>query len=246
MTTDYDGIAAEYRRAKQQPWRMHVEYHTLFALAGDLRGRSVLDLACGEGFHTRFIRRNGAAEVVGVDLSQGMVDLAMEEERRAPLGIRYLQGDAATLDLGRTFDLVMAAYLLNYARDEAELDRMARAIVRHLPPGGRFVTVNNNPAHARDLFDASRKYGFVKHAALPLADGVPVEYEFFLDDGSSVTITNFHLGIDTHERVLRRAGFRQVAWHAASLAPGSSTGDPDGYWEEFLQRPPVVFLECTR
>lgn len=246
MTTDYDGIAAEYKRAKQQPWRMHIEYHTLFGLAGDLAGRSVLDLACGEGFHTRFIRRNGAAEVVGVDLSQGMVDLAVEEERRAPLGIRYLQGDAAALDLGRTFDLVMAAYLLNYARDAAQLGRMARAIARHLPPGGRFVTVNNNPAHARAAFDASRKYGFVKHAALPLVDGVPVEYEFLLGDGTSVTITNFHLGIDTHERVLRDAGFRQVAWHAAQLAPDAVAGHPPGYWDEFLQRPPVVFLECTR
>jgi SAM-dependent methyltransferase len=244
MATDYDRIAHEYKRAKQQPWRMHLEYHTLFALAGELAGRSVLDLACGEGFHTRFIRRNGAAEVLGVDLSQGMVDLALEEERREPLGIRYLQGDAADLDLGRTFDLVMAAYLLNYASDEAQLGRMARAIARHLPPGGRFVTVNNNPGHDRADFDASRKYGFVKHAPAPLADGVPVEYEIFLDDGSSVRITNFHLGVDTHERVLREAGFRDVAWHAPRLAPDAG-GDP-GYWDEFLARPPVVFIECTR
>lgn len=246
MTTDYDGIAAEYKRAKQQPWRMHVEYHTLFDLAGDLSGRRVLDLACGEGFHTRFIRRNGAAEVLGVDLSQAMIDLAREEEHRDPLGIRYAQGDAADLTLDRTFDLVMAAYLLNYARDEAELACMARAIVRHLEPGGRFVTVNNNPRHDRSHFDASRKYGFVKHAAAPLADGVPVEYEFILGDGGSVTITNFHLGIDTHERVLREAGFRNVAWHAPQLAPNAEAGVPPGYWDAFLSQPPVVFLECTR
>ena len=246
MTTDYDGIAAEYKRAKQQPWRMHVEYHTLFGLAGELEGRSVLDLACGEGFHTRFIRRNGAADVVGVDLSQGMIDLAREEERRAPLGITYLQGDAADLALDRSFDLVMAAYLLNYARSEAELGAMARAIVRHLEPGGRFVTVNNNPAHDRRHFYASRKYGFVKHAAMPLSDGVPVEYEFFLGDGGSVTITNYHLAMDTHERVLREAGFRHVEWHAPQLAPGAGAGVPDGYWNAFLQQPPVVFLACTR
>ena len=36
MTTDYDLIAAEYKRAKQQSWRMHLEYHTLFGLLGDL------------------------------------------------------------------------------------------------------------------------------------------------------------------------------------------------------------------
>lgn len=246
MTTDYDGIAAEYQRAKQQPWRMHVEYHTLFGLAGDLAGRSVLDLACGEGFHTRFIRRNGAADVLGVDLSRAMVDLACEEERRQPLGIRYLQGDAAELSLGCSFDLVMAAYLLNYARDAGELSRMARVIARHLAPGGRLVAVNNNPAHDRRHFYATRKYGFVKHAAMPLSDGVPVEYEFFLGDGGSVTITNFHLGIDTHERVLRDAGFTHVEWHAPRLAPGADVGLPAGYWDAFLEQPPVVFLSCTR
>jgi toxoflavin synthase len=45
MTTNYDEIAEEYKRAKQQPWRLHLEHFTLFKLLGDLRGKSVLDLA---------------------------------------------------------------------------------------------------------------------------------------------------------------------------------------------------------
>src|SRR5690606_35677075 len=219
--------------------------HTLFGLAGDLGGRSVLDLACGEGFHTRFIRRGGATRVVGLDLSRAMVDLALAEERREPLGIEYVVGDGRDFDLGETFDLAMAAYLLNYARDEAELAGMARSIARHLAPGGRFVTVNNNPAHAREDFGASRKYGFVKHAAAPLEDGVQVDYEFFLDGGESVTVTNFHLGRATHERVLREAGFRDVTWHAPRLAAGAASDAP-GHWDAFLQRPPVTFLSAVR
>ena len=78
MTTDYDLIAAEYKRAKQQPWRMHLEHHTLFHLLGDLHGKAVLDLACGEDFYTRFLKRGGAARAMGVDLSQRMIDLAIE------------------------------------------------------------------------------------------------------------------------------------------------------------------------
>jgi SAM-dependent methyltransferase len=246
MTTDYDLIAAEYKRAKQQPWRMHLEYHTLFRLLGGLAGKSALDVACGEGFYTRFLRRNGAARAVGVDLSRGMIDLAEEEERRQPLGVEYLQQDAAALDLGIRFDLVVAAYLLNYASDYATLLRMCRAIARHLPPGGRFVTVNNNPGHPRERFGESRKYGFTKRADGPLEEGTPVAYVFHLDDGASVEITNYHLGVATHERALREAGFGRIAWHAPTLAPGAAAGHPRGYWDEFLQHPPVVFLECTR
>lgn len=246
MATDYDLIAAEYKRAKQQPWRMHVEYHTLFGLLGDLSGKSVLDLACGEGFYTRFLRRAGAGRTVGVDLSRGMIDLALEEERRQPLGIEYLQRDAASLDLGAGFDLVVAAYLLNYAHDYDALLGMCRAVARHLPSGARFVTVNNHPAHPRERFGNSRKYGFTKRADAPLAEGVPVAYVFHLEGGQSVEITNYHLAIATHERALREAGFREVAWHGPTLAPGAGDGHPPGYWDEFLQFPPVVFLECTR
>jgi SAM-dependent methyltransferase len=246
MATDYDLIAAEYKRAKQQPWRMHVEYHTLYGLLGDLAGKSVLDVAGGEGFYTRFLRRNGAARVVGVDLSRAMIDLAIEEERRDPLGVEYLQHDAMSLALADRFDLVVAAYLLNYAADYGALLRMCQAIARHLAPGARFVTVNNNPAHPRERFGNSRKYGFTKRADAPLAEGTPVAYVFHLDDGQSVEITNYHLAIATHERALREAGFREVAWHAPALAPGAADGHPPGYWDEFLQHPPVVFLECTR
>ena len=57
MVTDYNLIAEEYKRAKLQPWRTHIESFTLFNLLRDPAGKSVLDLACGEGFHTRVLRR---------------------------------------------------------------------------------------------------------------------------------------------------------------------------------------------
>src|SRR4051812_31505249 len=119
MTTNYDDIAAEYQRAKQQPWRLHLEHYTFFKLLGDVRGKTVLDLACGEGFYSRFIKRRGAARVVGVDLSQGMIELARRQEERDPLGIDYLVHDVKQLALDDTFDVVVAAYLLNYAQTAA-------------------------------------------------------------------------------------------------------------------------------
>src|SRR5262249_54551707 len=160
MATNYDDIAEEYKRAKQQPWRLHLEHYTFFKLLGDVHGKTVLDLACGEGFYTRFIKRRGAARVVGVDLSSGMIELARREEQREPLGIDYIVHDVKQLALNETFDVIVAAYLLNYAQTAAELLEMGRAIIRHLKPGGRFVTVNNNPRHAVEHFAATRKYGF--------------------------------------------------------------------------------------
>jgi len=97
MTTNYDPIAEQYKRSKQQPWRAFVECFTLMYLIGDLREMAVLDVACGEGFYTRMIRERGAARVTGVDLSQGMIDLARSQEARHEIGIDYVVGDAREL-----------------------------------------------------------------------------------------------------------------------------------------------------
>ncbi|HAH49628.1 MAG TPA: class I SAM-dependent methyltransferase, partial [Planctomycetaceae bacterium] len=55
-TTNYDPIAEQYKRSKQQPWRTFIECFTLLELAGNPQGLSVLDVACGEGFYTRLLR----------------------------------------------------------------------------------------------------------------------------------------------------------------------------------------------
>jgi ubiquinone/menaquinone biosynthesis C-methylase UbiE len=57
MTTNYDPIAEQYKRAKQQPWRAHIEAFTLMQLIGDPTGKAVIDIACGEGFYTRMTRQ---------------------------------------------------------------------------------------------------------------------------------------------------------------------------------------------
>src|SRR5262249_6355147 len=144
MTTDYDPIAEQYQRSKQHPWRTHIESYTLMELIGDPTGKSVLDVACGEGFYTRMLRQRGAAAVTGVDLSAGMIELARKQEEKHCLGIEYRVGDGKSLPAGN-YDLVVAAFLLNYARTRDELQAMCNGIARSLKPGGRFVSVNSNP-----------------------------------------------------------------------------------------------------
>ena len=137
MTTNYDPIAELYKRAKQQPWRAHIEAFTLMRLIGDPTGKKVIDIACGEGFYTRMIRQRGAAKVTGVDLSEKMIGLARESEAQQRLGIDYILGDGRNLEIPKEYDLAVAAYFLNYAHDRAELNAMCSGIARCLRSGGR-------------------------------------------------------------------------------------------------------------
>src|SRR5262247_1106113 len=79
---------------------------------GDLRGRDVLDAGCGEGYNTRLLAGAGA-RLTGIDLSERMIELATAEERRAPLGIRYLRTSYAELGMlaDASFDAVSRSWL---------------------------------------------------------------------------------------------------------------------------------------
>src|SRR5262249_43916181 len=142
------------------------------------------------------------------------------------------------LALAQTFDVVVAAYLLNYAQTAAELVAMGTAIRRHLKPGGWFVTVNNNPRHDVEYFASTRPYGFIKRAQAPLREGTPVDYLFFLDDGA-FTVTNYHLSVATHEAALHTAGFQQVTWREPELSPEITEATDRQFWAEFLAHPPI-------
>jgi SAM-dependent methyltransferase len=245
MDTDYDRIAEQYKRARPQPWRTHIERYTLLRLVGDVAGKTVIDLACGEGHYTRALRQQGAARIVGVDLSRAMIGLAEAEEARRPLGVEYRVGDVRTLGMLGEFDLAFAAYLLNYARTAEELAQMCRAVARALRPGGRFVTVNSNPAEPTVAFPAARAYGFSRRVEGELVEGAPVVLEFFLPEGS-FEVTNYYLSAGTMEEAFRAADLRDVRWHAPEVSPEGLREFGRGYWTDFIAHPPVAFIECVK
>ena len=86
----------DFVRLGKDYYRDELNNPATFKLLGNVRGRLVLDLACGEGYNTRILAGKGA-EVTGVDFSEKMIELAEKEEKKEKLGIRYLPADASDL-----------------------------------------------------------------------------------------------------------------------------------------------------
>src|SRR5215470_16350152 len=84
-------------------------------LLGEVHGRDVLDLGCGEGHISRRLARAGA-NVIAVDPTARLLQLAEEAERRQPLGIRYQQGNAEHLAglQDQSVDAVCAVLVLHH------------------------------------------------------------------------------------------------------------------------------------
>ena len=238
-THAYDTIAENYRESKWLLFRHYVERYTLVELLGDLRDRKVLDLACGEGVYARQFKRSGASEVTGVDVSERMIALAEADERKEPLGCRYVCQDAATFTPEAPVDVVTAIYLLNYARTRAELDRFCRACHRALRPGGRLVGFNDNVRRPSGPGISLAKYGFERTCPHPPREGDVIRYRMTNHDGQVFEFENYYLEPATYEAAAREAGFDDFRWVDAMLEP-SERGN--SYWNDFMSHAPLAPL----
>ena len=136
MTVQSDGRYEE-GMARMSVYHRHCQDPVIFRTLGDVRGKSLLDLACGDGFYTRRFRSEcGADPVLGIDLSTKQIERARAIEQSEPLGIEYRVGDVTTLELDRRFDVATAIHLLHYLESEADIESALRRIVDLLSNGG--------------------------------------------------------------------------------------------------------------
>ena len=142
---DYDAIASWYdATVRSGSLAGDLVLPHLFDLGGDVRDRSICDLACGQGRVARALAQRGAI-MVGVDLSAELIAIARRDETAEPLGITYLIDDAQQLALvdDAQFDGVVCNLAL---MDIPDLPATVHAVRRVLRAGGCFVFSTTHPS----------------------------------------------------------------------------------------------------
>ena len=244
-TPHYDTIAKEYKKSKEElPCRI-IEAYTYFNLLGNLAGKSILDLGCGEGFYTRKFKQKGATPVIGVDISPKMIELARQEEAKEPLGIEYIVGDVMELGKIGSFDLVVASYLLNHAQTKEELLKMCQTIYANLKLGGRFVTINNNVQMSPDSYPICEKYGYTQSISEPFREGATITQTFSVN-GSKFQLDDYYLSKATYEWAFHTAGLKEISWHKPIVSPEGVREFGEEFWQDFLDYALIVGIECLK
>lgn len=119
------------------------EWPALRVLLPDLRGKRVLDLGFGFGWFCRWVREQGAMQVLGLDVSNRMLERARADTRDA--AITYTPADLERLELPpASFDLVYSSLALHYIE---RLERLMAQVHRALTPGGSLVVSVEHPIY---------------------------------------------------------------------------------------------------
>lgn len=119
------------------------EWPAVRALLPDLTDMRVVDLGCGFGWASRWMRRHGASSVLGIDVSEKMIARAQEDT--SDPAISYRIADLETLVLpGSSFDLAYSSLALHYL---ADFPRLVSTIHRAVVPHGHFVFTVEHPIY---------------------------------------------------------------------------------------------------
>jgi len=244
----YDLIAKDYAGMKNRT-KKYVLTPMFLDLVGDIRKKSVIDLACGEGFFTRILARMRPSEIIGVDISKKIIDLAQARENKDRLGIKYINKDVFELGpeyYDKKFDVVTAVYLLNYAKTKRGLVKMCNTVNQLLKKNGTFVAITLNPAvRPTKGIKYERKIVNV-NGANAFKNGNGVKFEMYKKGKKSFEFICYYWSKKVYENCLREAGFKEIRWTEPTVSKEGIKKVGKKFWEGFEENPSPIGIVCRK
>lgn len=136
----YTGFAQVYDTFMDNiPYEEWAEYIKEILRRQKITDGLVLDLGCGTGTLTELLAKAGY-DMIGIDHSDEMLEIAMEKKLESGHDILYLQQDMREFELyGTVRAVVSVCDSLNYILEEEELTQVFRLVNNYLDPGGIFI-----------------------------------------------------------------------------------------------------------
>lgn len=236
---DQPGFFAGYSRLGRQVHGLAgaAEWPAVQGLLPGLRDKRVVDLGCGFGWFARFAREQGAAKVLGLDLSEKMIARARADTRDPDIDYRI--ADLERLDLAEhSFDFAYSSLAFHYIED---FGRLTRTVHRALVPGAQFLFSIEHP-----IYMAPSRPGWVIDAEERKT--WPIDRYSF--EGRRVTdwlakdVVKQHRTVATTLNTLIGAGF--TIRHVQEWAPTPEQIKETPALAEEMERPMLLIVSAQR
>lgn len=235
-----------YLQLRKNPISMNevVEKPTMFALLPDLKGKKVLDLGCGAGGHLLHYLDLGAEKVVGIDLSQNMLNQAGEDFRALAIPQeKYAFYCLSMADLvyfsEGEFDLIVSSFAFHYV---ADFSALLAEISSKLTACGMLIFSQEHPIttcyRGGDRWEKDEKKQQVAYRLNYYRDEGVRERNWF-----GQAFNTYHRTTATILNQLIRAGFNVLQIEEPMLAEQSEWHEE---FKDLLHRPPLLFIKAQK
>ena len=206
----YDDNAEKWLRLSPASLSDFTARPLVFDACGEMTGKSVLDIGCGEGYCARELKRRGAGEYLGIDLSTQMIAAAKSQETKDQLGIHYQVCNILEFEPSTTFDLCVAVFLFNYLR-VSEMQQVFSMVHRALKPGGEFVFSVPHPLFPFVSHEQKAPFYFESQGKDYFSDvDQQFEGEIWKRDGEPLHVQCVHKTFSDYFTCLAAAGFGKM------------------------------------
>jgi len=218
----------------------------VFDACGELNTRSVLDIGCGEGYCARELKRRGAGDYLGVDLSSQMIDAARTQEAKDQYGIEYQACDVMQFKPDRQFDLCVAVFLFNYLRVE-EMQRTFSMVYEALHPQGQFIFSVPHPFFPFVRPELAPPFYFASTGKNYFADvNKKFEGEIWKRSGEPLPVQCVHKTFGDYFAGLRQAGFSTMPEVRELTVTAELVALDKDFFSPLLNEPLHVLFKVSR
>lgn len=213
------------------------EWETLKKLLPDFRGKKVLDLGCGYGWHCIYAMENGASSVAGVDISHKMLEAAKEKTHFQEVEYRCCAMEDVDYP-AESFDIVLSSLAFHYVKD---YENLINNIYRMLKPNGTLVFTVEHPvftAYGTQDWHYDKK-GEILH--------FPVDNYYYEGERTAVflgeKVIKYHRTLTTYLNTLLIKGF--ILNQIVEPQPPESMIDIPGMKDE-MRRPMMLIVSAAK
>ena len=200
ISENYDGLNKIISFGTDAKWKQKI-----LKMVGAKKPSTILDIATGTGDLAILFAKTSASEIIGLDISQGMLDIGKQkiEAQKLDTKIQMVLGDGENIPyVDNYFDVITVAYGV---RNFEHLEKGLSEILRTLKPGGQFIILETS---------VPTKFPFKQGYFLYTNFVMPTIGNLFSNDKKayaylSNSAQNFPFG-EVLNNILRKIGFIEV------------------------------------
>lgn len=248
---DWNNTATAYELFNNSPdsYSYNIEWKCIKNMLPELKGKSVLDLGCGTGIFTFLFEQYDPEKIVGIDLSDEMLNIAEKKAKESKSKAEFILGDATNVFdyVQSEFDLVFSSTTTHYIEN---LETLFANIYKCLKIGGTCILSVINPVY-------SAMYPIEHENEFPTDDEWNVRYLDrskrayiqpwieYNDDFENQLSTSYHYTFGDYINAIIKSGLI-VEEIKEPMPPEEWKENAFGRYDSFIETPTYMIMKITK